>query len=320
MSAVVSVVVPTHNRRDLLLRLLDSLAAQSVARDALEIIVVHNYTDDGTEEAVSEWAQSNDVSLCYHRKNYSGPAASRQFGAREASGEYIAFIDDDCVATSQWLDSALETMVEDAPGHIGLCQGCTTPMPDQTRRFLEKTVNIDHASIYFETCNILYRRSVFEEVEGFSPEFLDKFYGEDTDLGWKVVEAGYETRYIEEMQVYHEVFHVGVWHWLKEPLFFVHLPYLARKFPAFREHMFYRYFLTLETALFQGFLIGVIATPLTLWTLLATLPYLVQRYRSGKHIPSRIFRVARIVAGLPRSLLTWFALVRGSVRYRSALL
>ena len=60
------------------------------------------------------------------------------------------------------------------------------PNPEQPRRFLEKTILIDKASIFFETCNIFYSKAAFDRVGGFSAEFMDLFYGEDTDLGWKI--------------------------------------------------------------------------------------------------------------------------------------
>ena len=83
---LVSVVIPTHGRRDLLMRLLSALVGQTLHADHFEVLVVHNYTDDGTAEAVLAWIESAPMQASYHSKNYNGPAASRQFGASRASG------------------------------------------------------------------------------------------------------------------------------------------------------------------------------------------------------------------------------------------
>ncbi|RYF36744.1 MAG: glycosyltransferase, partial [Comamonadaceae bacterium] len=195
----VTVVIPTHNRRDLLARLLASLAAQSLPPSAYEVIIVHNHTEDGTEAMAREWCGRQAFAARYFRKDYKGPARSRDFGARTAQGRYVAFIDDDCVASPHWLSAGLAAFEDPpaAPGAapVGLVQGATLPMPGQPRPFLSKTIEIPQATVFFETCNIFYLRSAFEQVGGFSEDFIDRFYGEDTDLGWKMMQAGFASRF-----------------------------------------------------------------------------------------------------------------------------
>ena len=314
-----TIVIPTHNRRSLLERLLIALLALDYDKDAYEIIVVHNYTQDGTEEMVASMAAGSAVSLRYYKKNYKGPAASRSFGASVANHEVIAFIDDDCVPTQGWLAEAEKYFQKNKA--LGLLQGRTIPMPNQPRHLLEKTILIDKQSIYFETCNIFYRRETYEAVGGFSPDFIEKFYGEDTDLGWKVKLAGYPCEFSQEAEVHHEVFKVSYWRWLKEPLFFVNLPYLVGKVSPLRAFMFKRYFLTTDTCLFYGVLFALIALPFyPLASLLLALPYFVFRYMSANHMPNPLMRVARIIFGLPRSFFMWWALFKGSIKARSILL
>ena len=57
---------------------------------------------------------------------------------------------------------------------------------------------------YYETCNIGYRRSVLEGLDGFDEQFRHPF-GEDTDLAWRAREGGATTRFAPEALVYHEV-------------------------------------------------------------------------------------------------------------------
>ena len=150
---------------------------------------------------------------------------------------------------------------------------------------------------------------------------MDKFYGEDTDLGWKVHKSGYQIKFAEDALVQHHVFHVSVLKWLKEPLFFKHLPYLVKKYPEFRESVFDGYFLSIETAFFQLIVIAIILSLFVgPWALVLSIPYFVKRYNSGNAMPNPLLRIIRILAGLPRSLFTWYALVVGSIKYRSLLL
>jgi GT2 family glycosyltransferase len=84
-----SVVIPTYNRLSLLQRTLASVRRQSHAD--YEIIVV----DDGSTDATREWLASNSESLRVVQESNRGPGAARNVGAREARGEYIAFLDSD---------------------------------------------------------------------------------------------------------------------------------------------------------------------------------------------------------------------------------
>jgi GT2 family glycosyltransferase len=320
---LVTVVVPTHHRCQLLRRLLASLAAQTLSASTFEVIVVHNYTDDGTEALATAWCSTQPFAAFYFRKNYNGPARSRDFGARMARGRYIAFIDDDCVATPGWLAAgvaAFDGRIADEP-EIGLVQGPTLPMPGQPRPLLSKTIEIPQPTVFFETCNMFYRKAAFEALGGFSEDFIDRFYGEDTDLGWKVVEGGWSSRFAPEALVHHEVFKVSLLKWLSEPRFFINLPYLVRKYPALRQHMFKRYFVSKDSCLFNLLPLAVLCAPFAGgWSVLLTLPYFVQRYLSGDHMPAVHLRLARALMGVPRNGIAWWVLLQGSLRSRSFLL
>jgi len=101
MSAcTVSVIIPSYNRRELLLTCLDSVAEQSFAPD--EIIVVDDGSTDGTIEALNA---RDDVRVIVQEN--AGPGAARNRGARAATGDYIAFLDSDDV----WFPWSLETMI-----------------------------------------------------------------------------------------------------------------------------------------------------------------------------------------------------------------
>lgn len=326
-----SVVVPTHGRRALLERLLVSLERQTLGPSGYEVIVVHNHTPDGTEEMVRAWCQGQPFPARYFRTQHDGPTRSRDLGAREARGRFVAFVDDDCVAAPQWLEAGVAAFdgageagnaAGPAGSAVGLVQGRTLPMVATGGRFLVKTVRIEGPTLYFETCNIFYRKAAFEAVGGFSEDFLDRFSGEDTDLGWKVTERGYRAAFAPEALIHHEVSPVSYWRWVAEsPRVMRNLPYLARKHPGLRAHMFHGCFFSRDTFLFNVFLLALAAALVNpLAGALLSLPYLVERYRSGGHAGGFLMRMARIVFGLPRGLATWWTLARGSLRDRVLLL
>jgi GalNAc5-diNAcBac-PP-undecaprenol beta-1,3-glucosyltransferase len=88
---VVSVVIPTHNRAQLLARALRSVLAQTYGR--LEIIVVDDASQDNTKDVV---AQFGDLRILYiHHETNKGGSATRNTGIRAATGDFVAFLDDD---------------------------------------------------------------------------------------------------------------------------------------------------------------------------------------------------------------------------------
>jgi predicted amidohydrolase/GT2 family glycosyltransferase len=98
----VSVIVPTTGHSPSLARCLQSLAEQECGVP-LEIVVVAN----GPRAADVDCRVPGVKVVCEPKP---GPAAARNRGVRESSGEYVAFIDDDCTAAPQWLQSALTTL------------------------------------------------------------------------------------------------------------------------------------------------------------------------------------------------------------------
>src|SRR3989338_8677774 len=99
----VSVIIPTHNRPELLKRAVKSVLNQTY-KD-LEVIVV----DDGLEKRADETVNSfNDSRLKYiQHPEEKGGSAARNTGIKNSSGEFIAFLDDD----DEWLPEKLEIQI-----------------------------------------------------------------------------------------------------------------------------------------------------------------------------------------------------------------
>jgi GT2 family glycosyltransferase len=204
---------------------------------------------------------------------------------------------------------------------LGLVQGRTLPLPGQPHPFVSKTINIDAPTCYFETCNIFFPKDVFLAVGGFSEDLLDWFYGEDTDLGWKVVEHGYATGFASAALAHHEIFRVSTAKWLGAPLMFRNLPRLVRLHPGMRQHLYHRWFLSRDSCLFNVFLLAVVVLPFyPLAAAAVALPYLIVRYAGGRHVGGPLPRIARIRAGIPRAAVTWWTLANGSIRARTFVL
>ena len=100
-----SIVLPTYNRPKRLRDCLGAVAALDYPREQYEVIVV----DDGSPrpalpvvEAINAEVGA-DWRVRAVRQDNAGPAAARNYGAREARGEYLVFLDDDCRPRRDWL-------------------------------------------------------------------------------------------------------------------------------------------------------------------------------------------------------------------------
>ena len=282
----ISVIISTHNMRDLLRAAVESLYRQDYPADRFEIIVVDNSSTDGTEEMMrSLQAKASDM-LRYYRKENEGPGASRNLGIGQARGDIVAFTDSDCTAHPGWLKNGAAKMGDG----IGVVQGKTVPNPEQTLRALSRTQSITNENGMYQTCNIFYRRDALDMAGGFSPDFCGlncfgkpRWGGEDTDLAWRVKEQGWKSVFAEDALVYHHIFPLRPWQVITsmrgyqfQGLFHA-MPYLVKRHPGLRRHLYFRYFLSREKALFDMFLLSVLAGLLThpLFFLL-TLPYVTE--------------------------------------------
>ncbi|WP_198378421.1 glycosyltransferase [Neoroseomonas rubea] len=312
----VSVIVPTYRRPALLRRLLLSLVAQDWPRDRYEVIVVHRPGDEESARAFETLARGGPMALRRLTLDVVGPGRKRQHGADHARGAILAFIDDDCEATPGWIAAGVAGISDG----LALVQGRTLPHPGQPRRLLEKTISVTGATPYFETCNIFYDAGVFRAVGGFPAAFVDRWYGEDTALGWTVRLAGHRTGYAEAALVHHEVFAISVREWLLAPRTMRHWPALVRDFPALRRELFLGLFLTRLTAAFDLLAVGLLLAPLHAGFLAFALPYVALRFVDRGRLRNPLHLVARLVFGLPRAAVLAWVLLRESVRARSPVL
>ncbi|MGD1009344.1 MAG: glycosyltransferase family 2 protein [Candidatus Aminicenantales bacterium] len=131
----VSIVMPAHNRRELLKRALRSVLGQTYGE--WEAIVVDDGSTDGTGSAVGEFADERLRVLRHPVRR--GPAAARNTAIAASKGRFIAFLDSD----DEWLPAKLEKQVEalrKAPSDVGVVYTGTL------RHFKGKTYVIPSAS------------------------------------------------------------------------------------------------------------------------------------------------------------------------------
>jgi len=100
---VVSVIIPVHNRQDMVGRAIRSVLTQTF--QYFEIIVVDDASSDRSAEAARSMGDAR-IRVHVHEKN-KGPSAARNTGTQRARGTYIAYLDSD----NEWLPGKLEAQL-----------------------------------------------------------------------------------------------------------------------------------------------------------------------------------------------------------------
>jgi glycosyltransferase involved in cell wall biosynthesis len=243
-SIEISIVIPTLNRKESLKQTLTSLCKQTYSNSKYEIIICDDITShDETEQFVKNFAASTKLNINYFKikANYPGPAAARNYGVNNASGNIIAFIDDDCIAFPDWIASAMELFKNNK---IDIIQGSVLPKyPDfkwsNLFRIPRGVIHMQDNGFYV-TANLFVKKSSFVEVNGFEEKIK---WGEDTDLVYRLLKnKNNRIIFSENTKVYHEMDYLNILQYLNYLQNYSYLPLQIKRNPEMRKHLFLRVF------------------------------------------------------------------------------
>src|SRR5437763_8260584 len=94
-----SVIVPTHNRKEFLPGLLDSLSRQDYPSDRWELVIVDDGSSDGTPDFLRAYTGARPANLRVISQANSGVATARNSASWQAEGRALLFLDDDMIAS-----------------------------------------------------------------------------------------------------------------------------------------------------------------------------------------------------------------------------
>jgi GT2 family glycosyltransferase len=216
VAPLVSIVIPNWNGRTYLETCLASL--KSLRGPAFEIVLVDNGSTDDSLEFVE--MHHPDVRIVRNTENL-GFARACNIGIEHSKGEYILFLNNDTLATPDFLTELVRAM--EADPSVGMCQS--------KLRLVDHPELLDQVGSYFTTTGFLLHegfmqrdgpeyervaeifsakgacmlvpRRILDEVGPFDEDFFA--YCEEYDLCWRIWLAGYRIIYVPRSVIYHKM-------------------------------------------------------------------------------------------------------------------
>lgn len=254
-----SIIIPVKEINDYVRETIPAI--QRLDRSDWEVLIVTN------DPQGSEWPQDGRIRLLSSGR--VGPAEKRDQGAREASGEYLVFLDDDSYPEPNLLSVAV---TEFGNGHVALGGPAVTPPTDT---FLQKVSGAVFSSKLtggsperyrpvgperlvddWPSVNLMVRRDVFLSVGGFDSPYWP---GEDTFLCLKLKRAGHHVLYVPRMIVWHHRREGLGRHMRQVGAYGLHRGYFARHLPETSRRP--QYFLPSAVFLLLLFLPAAVILP-----------------------------------------------------------
>lgn len=195
----ISVVVCTYNGARTIRSCLDSL--RELKYPDFEVIVV----DDGSTDATAAIANEYDVRLITIAQ--AGLSNARNVGLDAATGEIVAYLDDDALADPHWLDYLAWSFARTthvgiggpniAPPPSGSIAACVAKAPGGPIHVLLSDTEAEH----IPGCNMAFRKASLQAVGGFDPRYRSA--GDDVDICWRLQRCGWTLGFSPAAMVWH---------------------------------------------------------------------------------------------------------------------
>ncbi len=208
---MISALICTRNRAKSLEATLQHFFAQNFAGGySYELIVVDNGSTDETKQVVEPWAARDPQRMRYLFENRRGQTFARNAAIKAALGEIIVFTDDDVLVTENWLDEIHAEFAADPSLYI--LNGRVLLASDELQRisFLpyekREYFGLPNGVNFVIGANMAFRRELFDRIGLFDLRLgPGRFFGggDDTELVYRGLKAGYRLLYAPNVLVYH---------------------------------------------------------------------------------------------------------------------
>lgn len=220
-SPLVSVLIPNKDQKESLKKCLDSVFEKTTYSNYEIIIIENNSIESETFEYYRELQKRSNVKVITWKEGFNYSAINN-FGEKEASGDYLLFLNNDVeVINPRWMEEMLGNCQrpevgitgaklyypDDTIQHAGTIIGiggiaghAFLNMPRSRTGYLHKaSIQMDLSAV--TAACMMMKRSVFEQLGGFEEKLTVAF--NDVDLCLRTVQAGYLVVYNPKVELYH---------------------------------------------------------------------------------------------------------------------
>lgn len=189
-----SVVIPTYERPSDLKVCLEALSlGKQIQSPKYEVIV----SDDSKSLSSKSLIEKSFPDVTWVKGKQIGPAANRNKGVEYARGEWIVFLDDDCIPGEQYLKKYAEAINENP--NISVFEGRI--FPNRRRLTWAEGCPENETGGMLWTSNLCVKRKLFNFMDGLDESF--KVAYEDVDFSYRLKQAGVSVRFVYEASVCH---------------------------------------------------------------------------------------------------------------------
>lgn len=209
----VSIMIPTYNRKSVLVEALLSLNKIDYPKNLFEVVVINDGSTDGTQEVVETIREKLHYDFKFFNEKRGGISHAKNVAIKKSRGEIIVSTDDDCLFEKTWIKKLIAPLNNPQFGAVG--------GPDRAIRnenILAKSIDFAFSSfigsggihgrflkvklghVYPPGCNMAFRREVVKKI-GFFDENLAP--GEDTDYNHRIEKAGFKLSHVPSAFVWH---------------------------------------------------------------------------------------------------------------------
>jgi len=194
----ISVIIPVLNEEAVIGRCLSCLDGQKLGPDQFEVIVVDSGSVDGTLGIVRAFEGSLKLTIC--QKTAVHISALRNLGAASAKGQFLAFLDADCLASPEWLTTALDQLSNGDGGVMGAFYSIPEGSSWVARAWYAGLTMRKGPVTYVPSGTLFVSRRVFLSIGGFDEALSTS---EDFEFCQRVAEAGYKVLALPSLSTVH---------------------------------------------------------------------------------------------------------------------
>jgi GT2 family glycosyltransferase len=205
----VSVLIPTYNRRDVILACLADLDRQTLASEQMEVVVIDDGSQDDTLAAVRAAAAGMRFKVVCETQPNAGPSAARNHAMRIATGRIFLIINDDTFATPGMVAAHLRRHDEQPSEEIAALGplDISPKLPDSIFLHLHHDTYLDNLPDrydlgwrFFMTFNISAKAALLRRSDGFDTTLR---WHEDVEFGHRLARLGLRVLFVKEAIAYH---------------------------------------------------------------------------------------------------------------------